>query len=121
MSEHAATRDHLLSNKMYDHLKRLAQIGLPAAGTLYFALAQIWGLPNGEEVVGTVVAVDAFLGLLLGYANRSYNNSEAKYDGVIDVKETEAGDKLFDMTLLHVEDPQDLEQLNEVVFKVRPS
>ena len=55
-----------MSNKVYDVLKFIAQIVLPAVATLYFALASIWGLPYGEQIVGTITAVDAFLGALLG-------------------------------------------------------
>ena len=62
-----------LSNKMYDTLKWIAQYLLPAAGALYFALAGIWGLPYGEEIVGTVTAVDAFLGIILGISTAQYN------------------------------------------------
>lgn len=61
------------SNKVYDLLKMIAQVALPAAGTLYFALAKIWGLPFGHEIVGTITAVDAFLGVLLGVSNYNYN------------------------------------------------
>ena len=64
-----------LSNKAYDVLKWVAQIFLPAAGTLYFALAGIWGLPYGEQIVGTIVAVDTFLGVLLGISTKQYNKS----------------------------------------------
>ena len=62
-----------MTNKTYDVLKFIAQIILPAAGTLYFALANIWGLPLGEEVVGTITAVDAFLGAVLGISTAQYN------------------------------------------------
>lgn len=62
-----------LSNRTYDILKFIAQIALPAAGTLYFALANIWGFPYGEQIVGTVTAVDAFLGALLGISTAAYN------------------------------------------------
>lgn len=61
-----------MSNKVYDILKWIALIVLPALGTLYFAVAQIWGLPYGEEVVGTITAIDAFLGALLGVSNATY-------------------------------------------------
>jgi len=61
-----------LSNKTYDILKWVAQIFLPALGTLYFALSQIWGLPYGEQIVGTITAVDAFLGMLLGISSAQY-------------------------------------------------
>ena len=64
-----------MTNKTYDVLKFLAQIILPAAGTLYFALANIWGLPLGEEVVGTITAVDAFLGAVLGISTAQYNKA----------------------------------------------
>lgn len=63
----------MLSNKAYDILKFVAQIVLPALGTLYFALATIWGFPYGEEIVGTITAVDAFLGALLGISTAQYN------------------------------------------------
>lgn len=61
-----------MSNKVYDILKYVAQIVLPALGTLYFALAQIWGLPYGEQVVGTITAVDAFIGAILHISNSQY-------------------------------------------------
>ena len=56
----------------YDKLKWIAQILLPALGTLYFALAGIWGFPYGEQIIGTIAAVDAFLGVLLGISNAQY-------------------------------------------------
>jgi len=56
----------------YDFLKWIAQFLLPAAGTLYFALASIWNLPHGEQVVGTITAVDTFLGVLLGISSNAY-------------------------------------------------
>ena len=62
-----------LSNKVYDVLKYIAQYFLPALGTLYFAISQIWGLPYGEQIVGTITAVDAFLGALLGISTLQYN------------------------------------------------
>jgi len=62
-----------LSNEVYDILKFIAQIVLPAAGTLYFALAGIWGWPYGEQIVGTITAVDAFLGALLGLSSAAYH------------------------------------------------
>lgn len=71
----------ILGNKLYDRLKWVAQIALPATGALYFGLAQIWGLPWGAEVVGTITVIDTFLGALLALSNRQYNNSDAKYDG----------------------------------------
>lgn len=64
-----------LTNRCYDILKYIAQIVLPALGTLYFALAKIWQFPYGAEVVGTITAVDAFLGALLKISTDQYNQS----------------------------------------------
>lgn len=65
-----------MSNKVYDVLKYIAQIVLPALGTLYFALASIWGFPYGEQIVGTITAVDAFLGALLGISKSRYDKGK---------------------------------------------
>lgn len=65
-----------LNNKVYDTLKWVAQILLPGIATLYFALAGIWGLPYPEEIVGTITAIDAFLGLLLGISTANYNKTQ---------------------------------------------
>lgn len=62
-----------MSNKAYDILKWIAQYLLPAFGTLYFALSGIWGFPYGEEVVGTITSIDAFIGVLLGISTVNYN------------------------------------------------
>ena len=62
-----------MSNKVYDVLKWIAMYLLPALGTLYFALASIWGLPYGEQIVGTITAVDTFLGVILGISTAQYN------------------------------------------------
>lgn len=63
----------MLDERVYKILKYIAQIVLPAVGTLYFALAGIWGFPYGEEIVGTITAVDTFLGVLLGISTATYN------------------------------------------------
>ena len=62
-----------MSNKVYDTLKWIAMYLLPALGTLYFALAGIWGLPYGEQIVGTITAIDTFLGVILGISTAQYN------------------------------------------------
>ena len=64
------------SNSTYDVIKWVAMILLPAIGTLYFALAQIWGLPYAEQIVGTITAIDAFLGALLGISTMQYRKGQ---------------------------------------------
>lgn len=66
----------MFSDKVYNVLKWVAQLLLPALGTLYFALAGIWGFPYGEEIVGTITAVDTFLGVLLGISTAQYNKNK---------------------------------------------
>ena len=64
-----------MNDKVYNVLKWIAQFLLPGLGTLYFALAGIWGLPYGEEIIGTITAVDTFLGVMLGIASNTYHKS----------------------------------------------
>lgn len=66
-----------LTNEWYDRLKWFTQILIPALGTLYFALAKIWGLPYATEIVGTLTAVDTFLGVCLGLSSKNYFNNNS--------------------------------------------
>lgn len=66
----------IMNNKVYNALKWIAMVCLPAIGTLYFALAGIWGFPYAEQIVGTITAIDTFLGVLLGIANGVYNRAQ---------------------------------------------
>lgn len=68
-------RNLILNDKTYSLLKWVALILLPALGTLYFALASIWGLPFGEQIVGTITAVDTFLGAILGISTNNYKKN----------------------------------------------
>lgn len=107
----------LLSNSSYDALKKSTTVALPALGALYFALAQIWHLPKPEEVVGSIAAVNVFLGVLMGVSTKSYNKSDARYSGVIEVSSPPDGaKKLFSLNL--AAEPEDLEKMDEVTFRV---
>lgn len=75
-----------MSDKTYNILKWIAMVLLPAVGTLYFALAGIWGFPFGEQIVGTITAVDTFLGVILGISTAQYNKTQAS------VAETKEGE-----------------------------
>lgn len=67
-----------LSNKTYDALKWIAMVVLPALGTLYSGLAILWGFPYGEEIVGTIALLTAFLGAVLGISTAKYNAEKNK-------------------------------------------
>ena len=81
-----------MDNKMYDILKWIAQILLPALGALYFALASIWGLPYAEQIVGTITAVDAFLGAILGISTYMYNKKKRIAGEIDENKEVQSNE-----------------------------
>lgn len=62
----------IMSNEVYDILSEVQSVWLPAIGTLYFALAGIWGFPYGEQIVGTITALVAFLGAILHKSKKDY-------------------------------------------------
>jgi hypothetical protein len=105
----------VLNNKFYDALKELAQVYLPGVGTLYFALAGIWHLPAADQVVGTVVAVDTFLGVILKISTKSYNASDAKYDGFLSWENTPDGGSALRLKSVDV---NALASQSGVLFKV---
>ncbi len=106
----------MLNKETYDLFKRSVQLGLPALGALYFTLAQIWGLPKSEEVVGTAAAINLFLGVMVTISHQRYINSDARFDGSIDVAELDEK-KVFSLNL--DSDPNDLEGKDQVIFKVK--
>ena len=61
-----------MTNKVYDILKFIAQIVLPAIATFYVTIAGIWGLPLGDEISRTVRAVDTLLGAILMISSSQY-------------------------------------------------
>lgn len=107
---------HFLTNKQYDSAKWLTTIVLPACGTLYFAVAQIWGLPAGEQVLGTIIAVQAFLGVLLGISTQQYRNSDARFSGDINITKEPNGEK--SAAISFNEHPAELGDKTEATFKV---
>lgn len=84
----------MFSDKTYDRIKYAAQYVLPALGTLYFALSGIWGLPYGEQVVGTITAIDTFLGVLLGISSSQYTG-----DGTMFVDDSDPNKSVYRMEL----------------------
>lgn len=106
----------IFNNKVYDILKWITQFMLPGLGTLYFALAKIWKFPYGEEIVGSIAAVTAFLGLLLGISSHNYVG-----DGVIQIDPDELPHETeteFDSTItLNVSD-YDLLHKDRIILNV---
>lgn len=114
MEEQTGSTTLVMSSKVYDFLKKLAQIWLPALGTLYFALAALWGLPAADKVTGTVMAVDAFLGVLLKFSKDQYVASGAAFDGHVTVIPTDDGNTNVRLNLA----PSDLVDKSQITLKV---
>jgi hypothetical protein len=112
------TKDKVLitSNKTYDRAKYVAQIVLPAVAALYFALSRIWGFPHGEEVLGSIAAVEVCLGALLGASASAYKQSDDRYDGAIVVQDSDVATN-FSIELEG--DPYELADKNELLFRVK--
>jgi hypothetical protein len=108
----------MIGSKVYDALKFTAQIFVPALGTLYVALAAIFSWGHVDEVAGTVVAVDTFLGVFVSYLKLKYDASDAKYDGYVNVEEHPSGKKVVALTLSKHEDPADIVNEKTLLFKV---
>lgn len=103
-----------MNNKTYDLLKWIAQFLLPASGTLYFALASIWGLPYGEQVVGTITALTAFLGIVLGISTSQYHKQGR--DGILHIDKTNPEVDKYNIELIKGFD--EIDKMKQVSLKV---
>lgn len=65
-----------LSNKAFDFLRFLAEIGITAVGTFYKVVAEIWGLPYGEAVLATCVALSTLVGVFTEWQRSQWNKAE---------------------------------------------
>src|SRR3954468_3038644 len=88
-----------LTNKQYNFIKYLITIALPAFGTFYFTIAQIWDFERVPGVNGTISAICTFLGLLIVYSSKQYNQSEAS-------KKAEEDDRAVSGDLVVAVDPE---------------
>ena len=108
----------LLSDRAYALLKHFAAIVLPAAGALYFALAQIWHFPNPEQVVGSIAALNAFLGIVMGISQVAYDNSGVKYSGDLLVGTGSDGTKQLQLSINSADQVEALGNQKDATFKV---
>ena len=92
-----------MSNRTYDILKYIALIVLPAVGTLYAALSQIWGFPYGEQIVATIVAIDAFLGAILKISSDNYYATMEQSD---ELNSRGPGEDLDDDEWIYIEEDE---------------
>lgn len=105
-----------VSDRVYNLLRFFAVILLPAFAAAYFGLAQIWGLPKAEEVVGTLTVIDTLLGVVVRTLRKAYENSDARFDGAIVVEP----DEVEGVTNLNVSlDPAAVADKNEMLVKIQ--
>lgn len=118
-SHHAKVKTPLLGDTTYDKLKHTVVLAFPALGALYFALAQVWNLPHPEQVVGTIAAVNTFLGLLVNAAKKSYDNSDTKYAGDVAFEAVD-GDETTKRMVAHLNThPQVIASMDTALFRVK--
>ena len=109
-------KNPLINDVWYKRLEYLGRVVLPGFATMYLALSTLWLLPKGAEVVGTIVAVDTFLGVFLGYAQKTYDASNAAYNGSLDVIPKPDGGTLYSLNL--DTQPEALADMSKVTFKI---
>lgn len=104
------------TNKVYNGMKFVALVFLPALGTLYFGLVGFWHFPDPEKVVGSITVLDTFLGVVLHISSKSYNSSDEKYDGTFSVEQSPDGSQTLKLGSL------DFDALNtktDLLFKIQ--
>ena len=106
----------IMTDRTYNVLRWVSQYYLPAAGTLYFTLAGIWGLPYGEQIVGTLSAISLFIGVIIGISSRQYAKSGAGTDGTMLLDDSDPNKDVFQ---LHLDTPlETLINKSSITFKV---
>ncbi len=107
----------LMGDKTYNFVKKLTQIILPAFGTFYVTLGHIWGLPYGDQVAGTILALCTFLGICLGISSAQYTASGAGFQGHLTIQPNEEG--ISQVKAVHFDgETKDLEEKTAVTFKI---
>jgi hypothetical protein len=110
-------QDYLISSKSYDLLKRFVTLVLPGVATLYVTLSALWDWPNAEAVAGSLAAIATFGGVLMRVATKSYDSSEAKYDGELITKGYDEDTGIPSLELNISGDPRVLASKSEVVLR----
>ena len=107
-----------ISDKTYNRLNNTVKIILPAIGTFYFTMASIWGLPYGEQVVGSLAALTVLLGVIITLAKQVWSKHA---DGEIVVDQNDPNKDLYSLELgIPLEDLSGKKQLTLNVNNVNP-
>lgn len=107
-----------LSGATYNKLKWFVTIVMPALTTLYLALDSLWNFEYTHQTAGTMTAVTAFLGVILGISTKNYNNDDSRYFGEIHVAGTDEGAQISHQVFNEDPTGQTIADKKEVTFKV---
>lgn len=108
-----------LKPALYDNLKWVTQILLPAIGAFYFTLSDIWNLPNALEVVGSITGLVTFLGIVLGLSSAQYKRHNEPFAGVVEASGADPLTGHPDLKLVLHKLPADLVENDTVTFRVK--
>ena len=105
-----------LTDNTYDLLNKFTKYYLPAIATFYFTLATIWGLPYGEQILGTIGATELLLGVIIAASKKGYVPPSPTTSGEILIDIQEEGEDLLTVAL---DKPvSELRDLDNVTFQV---
>lgn len=110
-----------LNSKAYDFLKWVVQILLPSLGTFYFTVSQIFDLPYGEEVIGTLAALALFIGALIGISKSNFDKDPSNFDGSVTLAPDPNGDKAIFLTGLNEDNMSEWDGRKSIVLQVKHS
>lgn len=107
----------VLSDGQFNLLRRCVELLLPAIGAFYFAMAELWGWPNPGEVVASIAALTTLLGVVLVVLRNSYEKSDAKFDGQLNVDTSDPERDIFQVDL--GDDLPNLASKDAITLKVK--
>ena len=73
-----------LNDRVYDILKYISIIGLPAFVVAIPKIFEIWGIPYGQQIADTLNVLAVLLGSLLITSTISYNAEQKRMEEIVD-------------------------------------
>lgn len=116
----AEPKSPIFSNAWYDRVKFITQIVLPGLGALYYGLAQIWGFPAADKVLGSITVVVTFLGLLLQVSSSRFAKGGGVYDGEIVTERLPGGEPVYAIAFETREEQEKAHAKDVLTLKISP-
>ena len=96
------------SNTAYNNLKFIALVALPALAVLYSGLGELWGLSYTDQIVGSIILIDTFLGALLQISSSKYHKDDANYDGFLTSNGVHPDTGIPNLQMVVTKDPNEI-------------